>query len=797
MKKITFLFLLFLSLGHAQNVSTYLFSESAENYVPVSGITSTASGDDGSENSIPIGFPFKFGTELYETFSISTNGWIRLGSTVGGMSYSNLLANVNTRSPLIAPFWDDHNVNTGNIQHAMSGIAPNRILEVGWERINLGTTGQANGIAFASFKLRLHETTDQIDFIYSNVMDTNVVLSSSVGLNDSNSFLSVSPGVNSTVSSVTANNNINVTTNVLGKKFTFLPPVACSGTPDPGNTLASTTAVCAGSNVMLTLQNPVMSSGITYQWKSSADGIVYTNIPNAVSPSITTTQTAETYYKCSLSCAGNVGESTPVRVGMLGFLSCYCIPTYSSGMTSGDLIAQVEIEGTTLLNATGTTVLNPPYTYFSGQENYTATLEAGTDYVMNVTVGPYSNQNIAVWIDANDDGMFGTDERIGTTETPIFENATGTLPLAIGCDFPPGVHRMRIRDVYNVGSQNITPCGNFQYGETEDYDVTITPATGCQMPFGLDATNIRDISADLHWIARCSATASWDVNLVELGGGVPTGTPTHPNFINGQTASGLAPSTNYEFYVRANCGENGSSEWAGPYTFTTKPPAITNDDCGNAIALEVGTDFADHMIVASNIDATTSTGVRVPNCASAGFGGDVWFSVVVPADGNLTIELQQNPGSPIIDTGLSAYTGTCGNLTILNCDDESGIGSFSMLNLSGLTPGQTIYARVWEYANDAFGTFQVAAWNSTLAAPSFDNSKFEFYPNPVKDMLSVSYNQNIAKAEIFNLLGQRIFIKEIGTNKTELDLSNLSKGAYLLKVYAENNQQKTIKIIKE
>jgi len=671
------------------------------------------------------------------------------------------------------------------------------MLEVGWDQINLGTTGQTSTTAFASFKLRLYETSGQIDFVYSNVMDAAISLSSSIGLNDNNSFLSVTPAVNSTVSSVTANNVINGTANLLGKKFTFLPPSPCSGTPNPGNTIASATTVCSGANFALTLGNSVMSSGIVYQWKASTDGIVYTNIPTANTSSLNTSQTVDTYYKCALSCSGNAAESMPVRVMMSPFLSCYCIPTYNSGMTSGDLISQVQIEGTTLLNSTGTTALDPPYTYFSGQENYTAILEAGTDYNMKINVGPFSDQNIAVWIDANDDGMFAANERIGTTEIPISENLTGTITIAIGCDFPAGLHRMRIRDVYNMSSQAITPCGNFQYGETEDYDVTITPATGCQLPIGLGAINIRDVSADLFWIARCSETSSWDVNLAEQGSGVPTGDPTHPNFTNGSTASNLQPLTSYEFYVRANCGISGSSDWAGPYVFTTKPPAIVNDDCINAIALTTGADFADHMIVASNIDATTSAGVRVPNCAAAGFGGDVWFSVVVPADGNITIELQQNPGSPINDTGLSVYTGVCGGLTLLNCDDESGIGSFSMLNLSGLTPGQTIYARAWEYANDAFGTFQISAWNSTLAAAAFDSSKFEWYPNPVKDVLSVSYQQEITKAEIFNLLGQQVFAKKIESQKSDLDLSQLAKGAYLLKIYSQNNQQKTIKIIKE
>ena len=158
MKKITLLLafmLTFVTQGYSQ-VSGYAFSESTEAYTAVAGTTSTATGDDGIQNLVPIGFTFKYDGIDYTDFGISTNGWIKMGTVaIGGSSWTNSLSNTATHRPLIAPFWDDHNLSTGNIQYVVTGVAPNRVLEVGWDNISISNGGTASTTLFGSFKLRL------------------------------------------------------------------------------------------------------------------------------------------------------------------------------------------------------------------------------------------------------------------------------------------------------------------------------------------------------------------------------------------------------------------------------------------------------------------------------------------------------------------------------------------------------------------------------------------------------------------------------------------------------------------
>jgi hypothetical protein len=149
------------------------------------------------------------------------------------------------------------------------------------------------------------------------------------------------------------------------------------------------------------------------------------------------------------------------------------------------------------------------------------------------------------------------------------------------------------------------------------------------------------------------------------------------------------------------------------------PSAPANDNCTAAQAFPtLVTGAGCNYVTGTNVGATDTPNVPVPGCASYN-GGDVWYSFTVPANGVITVQTDSVSGSPIADTGLALYSGTCGNLTLLNCDDDSSPnGNFSLIRLTGRTPGEVIYARVWEYGNDAFGRFKICA--SFDVAPAND-----------------------------------------------------------------------------
>lgn len=85
---------------------------------------------------------------------------------------------------------------------------------------------------------------------------------------------------------------------------------------------------------------------------------------------------------------------------------------------------------------------------------------------------------------------------------------------------------------------------------------------------------------------------------------------------------------------------------------------------------------------------------------------------------------------------------------------------------------------------------------TTLGNNTFAFNELNYYPNPVKNSLSISNASLIEEIEITSLLGQRILTKKVNELQTKLNLSELSNGVYFVKVISEG-QEKTIKIIKE
>ncbi|MEY8848706.1 T9SS type A sorting domain-containing protein [Psychroserpens sp. XS_ASV72] len=246
---------------------------------------------------------------------------------------------------------------------------------------------------------------------------------------------------------------------------------------------------------------------------------------------------------------------------------------------------------------------------------------------------------------------------------------------------------------------------------------------------------------------------------------------------------------------------NGSTPAVGPcaeWSFTTEdaPPPPSNDDCSGAIPLTPGAAFGSNPVDGTVVSATADA-----EAASCGLDGPgVWYSVVVPGDGNITIETGPDAATSngAFDSVIEAFSGTCGSLVSIDCDDDGAdTGNFSILNLTGRTPGETIYVRVWEYLGDEEEPFSVSAHNSTLSTVSFENENaFTYFPNPVKNELTLKAQSNIQNISVYNMLGQEVLRTAPKALETNLDMNSLGQGAYFVKVTI-NDVTETVRVIKQ
>ncbi|WP_396180474.1 GEVED domain-containing protein [Flavobacterium sp.] len=467
----------------------------------------------------------------------------------------------------------------------------------------------------------------------------------------------------------------------------------------------------------------------------------------------------------------------------LSFFTGYCMPSSTANTTYVDNFSTTG--GTQNISnlATGFTTggyLNASTQFVEGfatsSFNFNAAIVGGT-------------AGFAIWIDWNND-MLLDDATEKVYNTTSYSNGpfSGTISIPAGTAL--GNYKMRITTDWNASNPD-DPCAAVSRGEFEDYTITVIAPPACAPPAPV-ASGVADMVANINWPAVPSAALGYEyvLNTVPTD---PTGSGTAITGIT-YAASALTPLTTYYFHVRSVCSIGTYSTW-NTVTFTTVATPPVNDDCATATVLTPGGTFATNPLVGTNIGSTASAGAPAPGCASY-LGGDVWYSVIVPASGNITFDSASVSGSPISDSGMAVYSGPCSTLVLVECDDDDSLDSFSKISLTNRTPGEVLYVRFWEYENNAFGTFQVSAYDASLSAVSFDTSNFVAYPNPVKDVLNLSYKTAISNVKVINLLGQEVVNAKANTNDVQVDMSALNAGVYIVNVTVDDTVH-SIKVIKE
>ena len=588
------------------------------------------------------------------------------------------------------------------------------------------------------------------------------------------------------------------TTNGFPNIFAF--SVDAFSTCAPPVLQAATNITANGVTLNWTASTSTQANSYNVYYSTSSTPPTATTAPNlsnisGTSTSIGSLQPNTTYYYwVKTNCGGTTAQSVWSFVGTVK-TACGAVTSmsenfdsYNTGTTLPDCWVRNFVNGTMTISSTtpASGTRNIYQTNTSTQTPSTVVLpefsniNAGTHWLKlkaRVTTAT-GTLNVGYVTNPTDASTFVLIQALSITNT----NYTSTNPeyTVIVPSSVPANARLAVRN---------TADGKGYYWD----DVVWEAVPSCFPPTALTTSAITSNSATLSWTVPSSAPASGYEYTYTTTNTAPTG--------NGTSVSGTSaiiplpsPSTTYYLWVRSKCSATSTSVWVNA-TVNTK---AINDECSAPIAITPGATFTTNPVTATTVGATsTSDATATHTCQTTGYN-DTWYSVVVPASGNLTIETQSATGSAVSDTVLGVYTGSCGSLTQVGCDDDSSSdGNFSLVTLTGQTPGTTLLIGVWNYSSSSSGQFRIAAYDASLSTSDLSVAKknVKVYPNPFSDIINISEFKDIKTIKVTDVAGRTL--RTIENPAQEINLGSLNSGLYLITMYFKDGSQHTVKTIKK
>ena len=289
-----------------------------------------------------------------------------------------------------------------------------------------------------------------------------------------------------------------------------------------------------------------------------------------------------------------------------------------------------------------------------------------------------------------------------------------------------------------------------------------------------------------YWIVITTACPAGDASIVFNSSNEQT---TCPDGMGTITYTNLPAGTYYVPVLtdEAN-GVNGNYTIAVTATACIAPPA--NDDCSGAAVLT-----ADTWCNAVTFGATSAT-ESLAGIDCNGFTGDanddIWFSFVATATdmtfGAIGTDDGDGDNSTGYDAVIEVFDG-CGG-TSLGCADATLSCEAEEVALTGLTVGNTYYARVYHWftatpSPNSVAVCVVEGGSINIGMEEKVVSEWLLFPNPNEGQFSLTYlgasgNANI---EARDVTGRIVFrtVQRVNTNtQVQVDLGDVLPGNYFV-----------------
>lgn len=434
----------------------------------------------------------------------------------------------------------------------------------------------------------------------------------------------------------------------------------------------------------------------------------------------------------------------------------------------------------------------------TGYGNFTdnaPVLETGISYPVELVPG-YSgfafNEYWRIWVDLNQDGVL-TDptELVFDSGDGISDTVRGQLVLphnALG-----GSTRMRIAMRFYSSFGGIAPdaCGVFDFGEVEDYCVTIQVDTTCLPPTGLQIDSLGFNAVSISWNSTTPAD-SYVVRLILPDGGIQHMESGDTTF----TWNGLMPCTDYVLQIASIC-DTSMGAFSDSLIFTTA-------GCDACLELpyceSMGENVQDEWIGSVQIDTFvnvsgnnggygdfTSLPLRlrrgsmypislIPEFAGQPFGEYWQVRIDLNKDGDF-----EDAGELVYDSGMGISDTITAQIMI---PGDASTGSTRLrismrFDSAASACGLVDFGEVEDYCLDILN-----ATGIDQPAPLND---IRVFPNPARDQLAIASKRPIQAVGVWDISGRMVLQPRVPAGElVRFSIEALPAGLYIVRILRQD-----------
>ncbi len=253
-----------------------------------------------------------------------------------------------------------------------------------------------------------------------------------------------------------------------------------------------------------------------------------------------------------------------------------------------------------------------------------------------------------------------------------------------------------------------------------------------------------------------------------------------------QSEISFASDGNTTYYILIHGFGGATGNFTLDVTCIPTPPP--NDMIVNSIDVdEIGFPYTDPSVA---MPAATTENGSPAGCDLTGANG-VWYNFVAAGDGTAN--------------AMIVTPGGASSVTFYTAPNENSVETDLTLvpqQTNQCLPGTS--ASIFTLAGQAYYVFvlnngaitDIVIDGTNLGTADNTIAGFSYYPNPTTGVLNLKSVDNIERVSIYSLLGQMVLDSRVDATTSQLDVSALSTGSYLMKVTV-NGQTGTYKVLKD